>query len=259
MESSDRRPVSAVVISFNEKDHIAVCLESLRWADEIVVVDSGSTDGTRDIALGYTPKVFEVSWRGFGLQKQAAVDRAAHDMIFSLDCDERATPELAVEIMEILRRGRIPPAFSIPRKTFLGGKEIRHSGWVPDRTVRLFDRRQARFSESAVHERVLVTGETGRLAHPILHDSFRGFSDILLKMDRYTDLSAREMFDSGRRSRVSDYTIRPFLAFAKTYLLRQGFLDGFEGLEIAVAGGLHVFAKYVKLRELERRPAGAGR
>jgi glycosyltransferase involved in cell wall biosynthesis len=259
MENADRRPVSAVVISFNEKDHIAECLESLRWADEIVVIDSGSTDGTREIALGYTPMVFEVPWRGFGPQKQAAVDRAAHDMIFSLDCDERATPELAVEIMEILRRGRIPPAFSIPRRTFLGNKEIRHSGWVPDRTVRLFDRRQAGFSDSAVHERVLVSGETGRLAHPILHYSFGGISDILLKMDRYTDLSARQMFESGRRCGFSDYTLRPFLAFVKSYLLRLGFLDGIEGLEIAVAGALHVFAKYVKLRELERRPAGAGR
>jgi glycosyltransferase involved in cell wall biosynthesis len=253
--NTDRRPVTAVVISFNERERIAACLESLAWADEIVVVDSGSTDETREIARGYTPKVFEIPWMGFGPQKQAAVDRASHDMIFCLDCDERTTPELAVEIVEVLHRSGIPPAFSVPRRTFLGDKEIRHSGWYPDRTVRLFDRRQARFSDSAVHERVHVTGETGRLAHPILHYSFGGFSDILLKMDRYTDLSAREMFDSGRRSSLSDCTIRPFLAFAKSYLLRLGFLDGLEGLEIAVAGGLHVFAKYVKLREL----AGKGR
>jgi glycosyltransferase involved in cell wall biosynthesis len=258
MEKPDRRPVSAVVISFNEEDRIAACLESLRWADEIVVVDSGSTDGTRKIALGYTSKVFEIPWKGFGPQKQAAVERASHDLVFSLDCDERATPELAAEIAGVLRGGGIPRAFSIPRRTFLGGKEIRHSGWVPDRTVRLFDRRHARFSDSAVHERVLVEGETGRLAHPILHYSFGGFSDILLKMDRYTDLSAKEMFDSGRRSSLPDLTIRPFLAFAKAYLLRLGFLDGFEGLEIAVAGALHVFAKYVKLRELGAGSGGRG-
>jgi glycosyltransferase involved in cell wall biosynthesis len=248
MGNPDRRPVTAVVISFNERDRIAACLESLAWADEIVVVDSGSTDGTREIARGYTPRVLEIPWKGFGPQKQAAVDLASHDMIFSLDCDERATPELAVEIM-----------FSVPRRTFLGDKEIRHSGWVPDRTVRLFDRRQARFSNSAVHERVLVSGETALLEHPILHHSFGGISDILSKMNRYTDLSAKQMFESGRRCGISDYTLRPFLAFARSYLFRLGFLDGVEGLEIAVAGSLHVFAKYIKLRELERGSKGAGR
>jgi glycosyltransferase involved in cell wall biosynthesis len=259
MGTPDRFSVTAVVISFNERDRIAACLDSVRWADEIVVVDSGSTDETREIARNYTAKVFEIPWKGFGPQKQAAVDRASHDMIFSLDCDERATPELAAEIKEILRAGTIPPAFSVPRRTFLGNKEIRRSGWYPDRTVRLFDRRHARFSDSAVHERILVSGETGRLEHPILHFSFGDFSDILFKMNRYTDLSARQMFESGRRCGISDYTLRPFLAFARSYLFRLGFLDGVEGLEIAVAGGLHVFAKYIKLRELERGSKGAGR
>ena len=258
MGTPDRCSVTAVVISFNEGDRIASCLESVRWADEIVVVDSGSTDETREIARNYTAKVFEIPWKGFGPQKQAAVDRASHDRIFSLDCDERATPELAVEIKEILRAGNIPPAFSVPRRTFLGNKEIRRSGWYPDRTVRLFDRRHARFSDSAVHERVLVSGETGRLEHPILHFSFGGISDILSKMNRYTDLSAKQMFESGRRCGISDYTLRPFLAFARSYLFRLGFLDGVEGLEIAVSGGLHVFAKYIKLRELEQSSKGAG-
>jgi glycosyltransferase involved in cell wall biosynthesis len=251
MGNLSRRPVTAVVISFNEKDRIAGCLESLAWADEIVVVDSGSTDGTREIALGYTHKVFDIPWKGFGPQKQAAVDRASHDMIFSLDCDERATRELAGEILEVLRRSGTPAAYSVPRRTFLGDKEIRHSGWSPDRTIRLFDRRHARFSDSPVHERILVSSEPARLEHPILHHSFAGISDILLKMNRYTDLSAQQMFEDGRKSRFSDYTLRPFLAFANTYLFRFGFLDGVEGLEIAVARGLHVFAKYIKLRELE--------
>ncbi|MBI5342809.1 MAG: glycosyltransferase family 2 protein [Deltaproteobacteria bacterium] len=258
MKTSDRRPVTAVVISFNESGRIAGCLESLAWADEIVVVDSGSADGTREIALRYTTKVFEVSWKGFGPQKQAAVARATHDMIFCLDCDERATPELAEEIEGVLRDGGAPPAFSVPRRTFLGSKEIRHSGWYPDRTVRLFDRRHARFSDQSVHERVIVSGATGRLKGHILHYSFDGFADILVKMNRYTDLSAREMFASGRRSRISDITLRPFLAFARSYLLRLGFLDGVEGLEIAAAAALHVFAKYAKLRELERNRPGTG-
>lgn len=259
METTVRRPVTAVVISFNEKDRIAACLESLSFADEIVVVDSGSADGTREIAGRYTPRVFDLPWKGFGPQKQAAVELASHDIIFCLDCDERATPELAAEIGELLRGADIRPAYSVPRRTFLGAKEIRYSGWYPDRTVRLFDRRKAGFSNSAVHERVLVSGETGRLRNHILHYSFSGISDILKKMDRYVDLSAKEMLEAGRRSRISDITIRPFLAFAKSYLLRLGFLDGVEGFEIAVASGMHVFSKYVKLRELERGRPGAAR
>ncbi len=259
MENPGRRPVSAVLIAFNEKDRIDACLESLSWADEIVVVDSGSTDGTREIARARGARVFEVPWKGFGPQKRAAVELASHDLVLNLDADERATAGLAAEIDRVLRREGIPAAFSVPRRTFLGGKEIRHSGWVPDRTVRLFDRRRANFSDSPVHERVLVQGETGRLEEPILHYSFGGFSDILVKMDRYTGLSARQMFDSGRRCRVTDVTVRPFLAFFKTYLLRLGVLDGFEGLEIAAAACMHVFAKYVKLRELERGRQGTGR
>lgn len=254
MGNPERRQVTAVLISFNERENIAECLRSLRFADEIVVVDSGSSDGTQEIAREFTDRVCLVPWKGFGPQKQAAVDMASHDMVLNVDCDERITGELADEIDDILRRDRIPAAYSIPRRTYLGGKEIRHSGWYPDRTVRLFDRRRARYSDSAVHERVVVDGEVGRCEHHLLHYSFRGFSHILVKMNRYTDLSARMMFDEGRRCRLSDLTLRPLLAFLKSYVLRAGFLDGIEGLEIAVAGGLHVFAKYAKLRELERHP-----
>lgn len=256
MESSVRRPLSAVVISFNEKDRIASCLESLAWADEIVVVDSGSTDGTREIARSYTPHVFEVAWRGFGPQKQAAVDLAKHDVILNVDCDERVTGELAREIGSVLSGDGMLAGYSVPRKTFLGKKEIRHSGWYPDRTVRLFDRRRACYSDAPVHERVIVEGETGSLRHPLLHYSFSGVSDLFRKMERYTDLSARAMFEEGRRCRPSDLAIRPVLVFLKSYLLRRGFLDGPEGLVVGVAGAVHVFTKYAKLRELERSSTG---
>ncbi len=253
MEGS-RRPVSGVVIAKNEERRIAECLGSLSWADEIVVVDSGSTDGTVEIARHFTDKVFPVPWKGFGPQKQAAVDLATHDIVLNVDCDERVTPELAEEIGTLLARPDIHAGYSVPRRTFLGEKEIRHCGWYPDRTVRLFDRRSARYSDAAVHERVLVEGTIGRLENHLLHYSFRGISDIFRKMDHYTDISARTMFSAGRRCRPTDLTVRPLLAVLRTYFLRLGFLDGVEGLEISLAAGLSVFAKYAKLRELEREP-----
>lgn len=247
-----RRPVTAVVIAKNEERRIALCLESLSWADEIVVVDSGSTDGTLETARRYTERVFPVPWKGFGPQKQAAVDLATHDIVLNVDCDERVTPELAEEIGTLLAQPDVHAGYSVPRRTFLGRKEIRHCGWYPDRTVRLFDRRRARYSDAVVHERVLVEGTTGRLEGHLLHYSFQGISDILRKMDRYTDISAGSMFSAGRRCRLTDLTVRPLFAFLRTYFLRLGFLDGVEGLVISLAAGLSVFAKYAKLRELER-------
>ncbi|MBP2677398.1 MAG: UDP-glucose--lipopolysaccharide core heptose 4-beta-glucosyltransferase [Deltaproteobacteria bacterium] len=253
MTVSARRPVSAVVISFNEERNIGECLESLRWADEIVVVDSGSSDGTPEIARRYTDKFFRVPWRGFGPQKQAAVEQASHDVVLNVDCDERVTPELAEEICRLLAMKGMAAAYTVPRRTFVGGKEIRHCGWYPDRTIRLFDRTKARFSPELVHERVEVSGDARPLRNHLLHHSFSGIGDILAKMNRYSDLSARQMFERGRRSGISDLTVRPAFAFLKTYFLRLGMLDGFEGLVISVTTALLTFAKYVKLRELERK------
>jgi glycosyltransferase involved in cell wall biosynthesis len=250
MNRPARRPVSAVVISFNEEKNIAACLESLRWADEIVVADSGSADRTREIARRYTDKVFDVPWKGFGPQKRAAVDLASHDVVFNADCDERVTPELAEEIAEVLSGAGMAAAYTVPRRTFFGGKEIRHCGWYPDRTTRLFDRRKARFSDDLVHERVEVSGESLPLRHHLLHHSFSGIGDVLGKMNRYGDLSARQMFERGKRCGVSDLTLRPAFAFLKTYLFRLGFLDGVEGLVISAAAAWMVFTKYAKLREL---------
>ena len=254
MNSPSRRPVSAVVIALNEEKNIAACLDSLRWADEIVVVDSGSADGTREVARRYTDKVYELPWKGFGPQKQAAVEKASHDVVFNVDCDERVTPGLAEEIGGILSAPGMAAAYTVPRRTFVGGKEIRHCGWYPDRTTRLLDRTRARFSDDIVHERVEVSGETRPLRNPLLHYPFSGIGDILVKMNRYSDLSARQMFEQGRRCGVLDLTLRPAFAFLKTYLLRLGFLDGVEGLVISATTSWLVFAKYAKLREWARSP-----
>lgn len=252
MSSPARRKISAVVIALDEGKNIAACLESLRWADEIVVVDSGSSDATREIARRYTDKVYNVPWKGFGPQKRAAVELASHDVVLNVDCDERVTPELAEEIGGILSGPGMAAAYTVPRRTFLGGKEIRHCGWHPDRTTRLFDRTRARFSADLVHERVEVSGEAVPLKGHLLHYSFSGIGDMIPKIDRYSDLSARQMYERGRRCGILDLTLRPAFAFFRTYLLRLGFLDGVEGVVISATTSWLAFAKYAKLRELER-------
>jgi glycosyltransferase involved in cell wall biosynthesis len=247
-----KRPLSVVLIACNEAHRIAACLESLAFADEIVVVDSGSSDATKEIARRYTDKVFEIPWRGFGPQKQAAVELASHDLVLNVDCDERVTPELGREILALLAGQEILAAYQVPRRTFLGSKEIRHCGWYPDRTTRLFDRRRAHFGTELVHEGVVVEGEIGRLREHLLHYSFVGLADLLVKMNRYTDLSARMMAEKGRVAGLFDFTLRPAVAFAKTFFLKRGFLDGVEGFEVSVANAMSTFAKYMKLRELNR-------
>jgi hypothetical protein len=244
-----RRQISAVIIAKNEAERIEACLQSVSWADEIVVVDSGSTDATRDIVRRHTDKLFNIPWRGFGPQKQAAVELAAHDWILSVDCDERVTLELAAEISQILSSPGIADAYSMPRRTFLGLKEIRHCGWYPDRTVRLFDRRKARFSNSPVHERIITESAVAACQGHLLHYSFAGLAPLLFKLNLYSDLAAQQMAKDGRSYSSIDLAFRPFFAFLKTYLLRQGFLDGVEGFEISVTTAFLTFAKYTKLRE----------
>lgn len=241
--------ISVVIISKNESRNIEACLKSVLWADEIIVVDSGSTDGTQDIVLRYTSRLYFIEWLGFGLQKQKAVDLAGNDWIFNIDCDERVTPELAREIMNIAGKETSCYAYTVPRRTFIGNKEIRHSGWYPDRTVRLFHRKHARFSPSIVHERVETEGAIGSCAADLLHYSFRNFAEIIDKLNKYATLSAEQMAAAGKRCSCFDLLLRPPAAFIKIYLIRAGFLDGIEGLGIAVLTATQTFLKYLMLRE----------
>jgi len=249
MKMDNNSPLSVVIIAKNEAAHIEECLKSVLWAEEIIVVDSGSTDATCEIARRYTDKVHYVQWRGFGPQKQAAVELATLNWILNIDCDERVTPELAAEIRNILGTENPNPAYSVPRRTFIGEKEIKHSGWYPDRTIRLFDRRFARFSNSLVHERVITDDAVAECSGHLLHYSFSGLSPMLSKLNNYSDLSAEQMFANGRRCNLLELYIRPLAAFFKTYLLKLGILDGFEGILISATTSFLTFAKYAKLKE----------
>lgn len=242
--------LSVIIIAKNEAERIEECLRSVAWADEIIVVDSGSSDETVQISKRYTDRVYLVPWRGFGRQKQAAVDLASNEWILNIDCDERMTPELADEIRAILAADNSVTAYSVPRRTFIGNKEIKHCGWYPDRTVRLFRRSKAQYSDSMVHERVEVSGSTNDCSGHLLHFSFSGIGPMLTKTNLYSDLSAGQMFDAGRSCSFFDLTIKPLAAFLKTYCIKAGVLDGIEGLTVSLTTALVTYAKYAKLREL---------
>ncbi len=243
--------ISAIVITKNEEQRIGACLDSLAWVDEIVVVDSGSTDRTRQICEAH-PRVsfFEMSWEGFGTQKNRALDRATGEWVFSLDADEIVPPELAEEI----RRTLVAPVcagYLVRRKNFYRGQWIRRCGWWPDEILRLFRRDKGRFNDRLVHESVEVAGPIGALQGAIEHRSFRSVSDFIAKADSYSTLGARQMREKGRRATPVGAVTHALATFFKVYLLKRGFLDGGAGLLIASSNAAGVFYRYMKCWELQ--------
>jgi glycosyltransferase involved in cell wall biosynthesis len=238
--------ISAVIIARDEEHTIAQCLESVRWADEIVVLDSGSRDGTVPICRSHTPQVFETDWPGFGIQKNRALAKATGDWVLSIDADERVTPELADEIRS--RVADTPAAgFTIPfRSTYLG-RTIRHGDWKGERHLRLFRRSAGRFTDDPVHERLQVEGRIEALTHPMLHHSFADLEEVLEKVNRYSTEGARLRLQRGKRSSLAEALLRGSWTFFKGYLLRGGFLDGREGFLLALSNALGCFYRYAKL------------
>jgi glycosyltransferase involved in cell wall biosynthesis len=245
-----RDKVSVTIIAQNEEGMVRACLESVRWADEIVVLDAESTDGTAEIAREYTDKVFVKPWRGYAEQKNLALGEATSPWVLSLDADERVTPELALEIQKAMEAPNAD-GYYIPRKNFFGGRWIRHGGWYPDYSLRLFMRSRGSFGDREVHEGVVLNGRSAYLRHPLVHETYKDLSDYLARMDRYSALAAREMRKLGVPFRRRHLLLRPPTAFMKHYLLKQGFLDGVDGLLLAGLQAMYTFAKYAKLRELE--------
>lgn len=246
--------ISAVIITYNEEARLEEALKSVRGiVSEIVVVDCHSTDNTVKIARRYTAKVFERSWTSFADQKNFANSRATYSWVLSLDADERISPELRQELLEL--KGTEPECagFSIPRLVFYIGRWIRHSGWYPDRKVRLFRKDRARWEGEYVHEKLIVDGPIKKLRGPIHHFTYRNIAEHLTRINRFSDLGAQKLYARKKKCRFYHLLFLPFFRFFKAYVLQRGFLDGFAGLVISVLTGYAVFVRYAKLREIWKK------
>jgi glycosyltransferase involved in cell wall biosynthesis len=243
--------VSVTIITLDEAAHIADAIDSVRWADEILVVDCGSTDGTVEIARGRGATVSTRPWTGYIDQKNHAASLARNDWIFSLDADERCTPDLAAEIGALLATEPPRRGYRMPRVSFHLGRWIRTTDFYPDYQTRLYDRRAARWRGHYVHESVAVDGGAGQLKHELQHYSFRDLRDQIQRINHYTSLAARQMHEAGRRAGPLDILVHPPAAFLRNYVLRRGFLDGAAGLTLSAVNAYSVFLKFAKLWEID--------
>lgn len=251
--------VSAVIITRNAEATIRRCLESVAWADETVVVDSGSTDRTETICREAGVKFHATSdWPGYGPQKNRALGHATGEWIVSLDADEWMTPALRDEVARTLAAPGGHAAFRVPRRSSFCGRYMRHSGWWPDYVVRVFRRDAARFSDDATHERLIVDGTTGRLKHPIMHEAITDLEQVITKMNHYSSSTALSRHRAGQRASIFTALVHGAWAFFRTYVLRLGFLDGRAGFMLAVANAEGSYYRYAKLMLLGSDPRKPG-
>lgn len=246
--------LSVTIITRNSEAVIGRCLASVDWADEIVVVDSGSSDRTLEICREHGAKVRQTTdWPGFGPQKNRALELASSDWVLSLDSDEWVTPELRADLERAIAAPGGMAAFMMPRRSSFCGRFMRHSGWWPDYVVRLFRRGSGRFSDDLVHERVIVEGMTARLSAPILHEAVRNLHEMVEKTNTYSTASAEMRHREGKRGSLITAIVHGLWAFLRTYVFRLGFLDGREGFMLAVINAENSYYRYAKLALLERR------
>ena len=244
--------LSVIIITQNEQELIRDCLDSISWADEIIIVDSGSTDNTLDICREYTNNILiNTDWQGFGYQKNLALQQATEEWVLSIDADERVTPELKQQIQLAARTGS-HIAYKIPRLAYFLGKEMRHGGWWPDYVLRLFLRKKARFSDDIVHERVLIEGAAGRLKTPLLHYSYTSLEQVLVKNDKYSTAAAIKAHAQGKKSSLSKALAKAGWTFLRAYILRRGFLDGKEGFIAALSKAGETYYRQLKISYMKQ-------
>ena len=245
--------ISAVVLTFNEEKNIIRCLESVSWADEILVVDSFSTDSTIELSKNYTSQIIQNEWPGYIEQKNFAVENAKYDWIFSIDADEEVSPQLRDEILRVKSEGPRADGYKMPRKVFYLEKWINHSGWYPDLKIRLFDRRKGKWGGVNPHDKVILSGSCGRFDGDLFHYTYENIFAHVHQLNRFSTIAAEAMLEKGRKPSLFKILFNPPGNFFTAYILRRGFLDGMAGFLISAMIGYHAFLKYFKLWELYRQ------
>lgn len=244
--------VSIVVLTKNEERHLPDCLASLTWGDELIVLDSGSTDRTLEIARAHGATVHQRPFRNYADQRNAALDLIAHDWVFFVDADERVTPVLAEEVRMVMREGS-PVGYWVPRHNYIFGKRIGHAGWFPDYQLRLFRRDKGRYDPAReVHELVVLDGTAGYLQNPLIHLNYETLAEFRARQQVYTDYDARVLWNQGQRARPHNLILQPLREFRRRYFTLEGYKDGWHGLLLSGLMAYYEWVKYRKLRRMER-------
>jgi glycosyltransferase involved in cell wall biosynthesis len=246
--------LSVIIATKNEAHNIVACVESAAWADEVIVLDSGSSDDTVALARTAGARVIETDWPGYGPQQNRGIDTAGGEWIYSLDADERITPELAAQIRSAIEGNQFN-VFDVPRRSLFVTRFMEHSGWWPDRTKRLFKKGSARFTDHEIHASLETADAVGHLSEPMIHYSFLNYHAVVEKMNRYSSGGANDLNARGKRGSLAAAIGHGMWTFFRTYILKAGFLDGRQGLILAISNAEGTYYKYLKLWELQSRQA----